>query len=89
MELWEQMVGIKKLIEKENREGGELTDLPCPFCGKPRSQRSDYVRCQPCGLNWLEGEDMSKSPLVSREPFLSSAYNRGTSASKEETDGGV
>ena len=26
---------------------------PCPFCKKPRVERSDYIRCLPCGINWL------------------------------------
>ena len=84
------MSEVLELMEKLKREievGGELKSLPCPKCGLPRSQRSDYVRCSPCGLNWLQGEDMSKSPLLSREPFLSSAFNRGTPSSKTEPDG--
>ena len=85
--MWEQMVETKKLIEKENREGGDLKHLPCPFCHKPRSQRSDYVRCQPCGINWLQGEDLSRHPLVSREPYLSSAKNRGTSPTSTPENG--
>ena len=39
---------------------------PCPFCGVPRHQRSDYVRCQPCGVNWLAGEDLNKDPRNAR-----------------------
>lgn len=60
---------------------------PCPKCGRPRVQRSDYVRCNPCGQNWLDGEDLSRDPRLSREPFLSSAYNRGTQSSKTDLDG--
>jgi hypothetical protein len=39
---------------------------PCPFCLKPRVQRSDYVRCNPCGTNWLRGEDLIRDPRLSR-----------------------
>lgn len=39
---------------------------PCPFCGIARHQRSDYVRCQPCGINWLDGEDLDKDPRIAR-----------------------
>lgn len=74
---------------KEIREGGELKDLPCPLCGKPRSQRSDYVRCSPCGMNWMEGEDLNKSPLLSREPYLSSAHYLTTKSSVMVTAGSV
>jgi hypothetical protein len=81
---------MRELIEKLKREaleGGELKDLPCPLCGKPRSQRSDYVRCQPCGKNWLDGEDLTKDPRLSREPYLTNARNRGIQSSKTETPG--
>lgn len=62
---------------------------PCPLCQRPRVQRSDYIRCNPCGKNWLNGEDLTKDPRLSREPFLSSAYNRGIQSSKTEPDGSV
>lgn len=39
---------------------------PCPLCGVPRVQRSDYVRCNPCGVNWLNGEDLDKDPKIAR-----------------------
>jgi hypothetical protein len=29
---------------------------PCPFCQRPRVERSDYLRCNPCGINWLLDE---------------------------------
>lgn len=32
------------------------TEPPCPFCGNPRVGRSDYLRCNPCGVNWLNEE---------------------------------
>lgn len=54
-------------LKRETREGGELKDLPCPFCGKPRSQRSDYVRCQSCGVNWLQDE-MGLPNYLNRNP---------------------
>jgi len=84
MELWQEMVEAKEKVQREAREGGELESLPCPMCGRPRSQRSDYVRCTPCAANWLNGEDLTKDPRLSREPYLSSVRNRGMSASKTE-----
>lgn len=32
------------------------TEPPCPFCQRPRVSRTDYIRCNPCGTNWLDGE---------------------------------
>lgn len=84
-----EMMELMEKLRKEIREGGELKDLPCPMCQKPRSQRSDYLRCSPCGVNWLQGEDITRHPLVSREPYLSSAKNRDTSSSKTEMAGSV
>ncbi len=77
MELYEEILATKEKVMRETREGGELKELPCPFCQKPRSQRSDYIRCQPCGLNWLDGEDYSKNPHLSREPYLSHTKTTG------------
>ena len=45
----------------------ETGDMPpCPFCQRARVQRSDYVRCCRCGVNWLDGEDLSKDPRNER-----------------------
>ncbi len=32
------------------------TEPPCPWCGVPRVKRSDYIRCNPCGTNWIDSE---------------------------------
>lgn len=42
------------------------TEPPCPFCERPRVLRSNYTRCNPCGKNWLIGEDLTKDPRASR-----------------------
>ena len=35
----------------------ETGDMPpCPFCQRARVQRSDYLRCCRCGINWLDSE---------------------------------
>lgn len=52
--------------EERINEPGTMPD--CPFCHKPRVQRSDYLRCNRCGVNWLEGEDVSLDPRKSRMP---------------------
>lgn len=54
-------------LAREIAIGGDLTDLPCPFCHLPRCQRSDYIRCQKCGINWLQGEDLSRDPRIERK----------------------
>ena len=42
------------------------TEPPCPFCAKPRVRRSDYTRCNRCGMNWQDGENLSLDPRASR-----------------------
>lgn len=57
---------IKDKLKLEIGIGGNLTNLLCPLCGLPRCQRSDYIRCQRCGVNWLPGEAMDKNPTIDR-----------------------
>lgn len=49
--------------ETRNETG---TMPPCPFCQRFRVQRSDYVRCCLCGVNWLDGEDLDHDPRIER-----------------------
>jgi uncharacterized Zn finger protein (UPF0148 family) len=51
-------------LREEIEKGG--SESPCPFCGIPRLQRSDYIRCCRCGINWLEGETLDKDPRTER-----------------------
>ena len=67
-ELAHQMLAVKDQIQVEMREGGTLKDLPCPFCGLPRCLRSDYIRCQKCGVNWWEGTDLTRNPHAKPAP---------------------
>lgn len=46
-------------IHREIEVGGNLKDLPCIYCKKPRCDRSDYIRCSSCGRNWKKGTDYS------------------------------
>lgn len=52
--------------EQEQARAERLAEVgtmpPCPFCGRPRVERSDYIRCNPCGINWIEGTDWGKRP---------------------------
>lgn len=49
MEDWFKMTPQERI----NEEGIEPD---CPFCHKPRVSRSDYIRCNRCGVNWLDEE---------------------------------
>ena len=49
------------------------TEPPCPFCQRPRVKRSDYIRCNPCGVNWLDGEDLTRDPRNARMRAIVSA----------------
>lgn len=49
---------------REQRLAEVGTKPPCPFCGRPRVERSTYIRCNPCELNWGEDQDIFKHPLA-------------------------
>ncbi len=83
----EELTELMEKLQREAREGGELKDMPCPMCGRPRSQRSDYIRCTPCATNWLAGEDRTKDPRLSREPYLSWKINQGGARSANVNTG--
>ena len=46
------------------------TEPMCPFCGSPRVARSDYIRCLPCGVNWLN-EEMNLPDYLNLDPRVS------------------
>jgi hypothetical protein len=52
---------------REQRLNEAGTEPPCPFCQRPRVSRSDYIRCNPCGVNWLN-EEMSLPNYLDRDP---------------------
>lgn len=72
---------LRELL-RQDRLNEPGTMPPCPFCQRARVQRSDYVRCNPCGLNWLEGENLALSPHLSREPYLSWKRTKDTGFSE-------
>jgi ribosomal protein L37AE/L43A len=45
------------------------TGPDCPFCRKPRVVRSSYLRCNPCGKNWLD-EEMHLPNYLNRNPSV-------------------
>ena len=63
------------------------TEPPCPFCHRPRVKRSDYVRCNPCATNWLEGEDLSRDPREGRKRAW--LATKGIARTRTESSDGV
>ena len=55
---------LKQTRQERLSEAGSLP--ACPFCGVARVQRSDYIRCNPCGINWLDGENWEANPKIER-----------------------
>jgi hypothetical protein len=53
--------------ERQKRLAEVGTGPECPFCQKPRVLRSDYLRCNPCGVNWLM-EEMHLPNYLNRNP---------------------
>lgn len=75
-----------KMITEEQQEaarqayfGEKGTEPPCPFCQKPRVKRSDYIRCLPCGVNWLQGENIFADPRIERHAQLIRELRSGNS----------
>ena len=52
---------------REERLAEVGTEPPCPFCQKPRVSRSDYIRCNPCGVNW-SNDEMHLPNYLDRDP---------------------
>lgn len=46
----------------EERMAEAGNEPPCPFCERLRVRRSSYIRCNPCGKNWMEGQDIFRHP---------------------------
>lgn len=62
------------------------TEPACPFCGRPRVSRSDYIRCNPCVVNWLN-EEMQLPGYLDRNPAACRAEAaRTVSATKPTAD---
>ena len=65
-------------LTREQRLAEVGSEPPCPRCGKPRVSRSTYIRCNPCGMNWGEGQDIFKHPHT--RAMLSTSPGLGTTA---------
>lgn len=67
-ELVEHFAGLRERLAYEIANGG--SECPCPFCGLPRCQRSDYIRCSQCGINWSPGDELDRDPRMSFLPRI-------------------
>lgn len=59
------------------------TEPACPFCQTPRVKRNDYIRCNPCGVNWLNGEDITTDPRKARKAEM--LRTQGIASSRQDT----
>jgi hypothetical protein len=82
-ELHDELMAMKRRI---NTEVG--TEPPCPFCQKTRVTRSSYIRCNPCGINWFDGENLSMDPKLERYTKMVESM-RGTASSPMAGKNGV
>lgn len=69
---------------REARRNDPGTEPPCPFCQRPRVKRSDYIRCNPCGVNWLM-EEMHLPNYLNRDPRISRAEAARTASTAKPT----
>jgi len=74
-------------LNRQERMSEVGTEPPCPFCHQPRVMRSDYVRCNLCGVNWLF-EEMHLPNYLSRNPAAARSeaarMARGTKPTAEQ-----
>lgn len=76
---WNQMTSSEQLQARRERLSEPGNEPPCPFCGVERVRRFDYTRCNLCGINWLDGEDLTRNPKAERwEKFMGSASAQST-----------
>lgn len=69
---------------REQRLNEVGTEPMCPFCGIPRVLRSDYIRCNKCGVNWL-AEEMHLPDYLNRDPRVARTENAHTVNSTKPT----
>ena len=64
-----------------NEQGAEP---PCPWCKKPRVLRSNHIRCNGCGVNWL-AEEMHLPNYLNLDPRVARARDARTANSTSRT----
>lgn len=73
-------------LSREERLNEVGTEPDCPLCGKPRVSRSDYIRCNPCGVSWLQ-EEMHLANYLSSDPrIVRAAHARTANIQKPTAD---
>ena len=79
----------KHLLEWREQLAREVgTESPCPFCGEPRVRRSDYIRCNLDGINWLDEERhlpdyLNRNPAAARSAASMATTPRSAATSAE------
>lgn len=76
---------------REQRRNEVGNESPCPFCKIRRVRRTDYTRCNQCGVNWLDEENtfpvyLDQDPRISRHARYMAEVRAGSGPSK---DGGA
>lgn len=82
-ELGRQLLAWNRQVQSE-----QGTETACPMCQTPRvSRESGYIRCNQCGVNWLQGENRSKDPRVERyHAVMASARSKSAGNSAAAAD---
>ena len=70
-------------LERLAEKGAEPA---CPFCRRPRVLRSDYIRCNVCGVNWAAGE-MHLPNYLNMDPRVARTKSALTGSSTRPTAG--
>ena len=72
-------------LNRQERLNEVGTEAPCPFCQRPRVWReSGYIRCNPCGVNWLM-EEMHLPNYLSLDPRVSRKAAARTENTQQHT----
>jgi hypothetical protein len=73
-------------MTREERMNEVGTEPTCPFCQRPRVTRSDYIRCNRCGVNWLQSE-MDLPNYLDRDPRVARKERALTESTAQPTAG--
>jgi ribosomal protein L37AE/L43A len=73
-ELVKALTAEEQELLRAARMGEKCEELPCPFCRRPRVKRSAYIRCNRCGLNWLDGQDLMLHPHSKGQPMRGTGF---------------
>lgn len=86
---WAMMTQEQQEEARKERLNEAGAGPDCPFCGKPRVVRSDYLRCNREGINWLDAE-MHLPNYLNRNPSSARAeYARMVAPQSKRADSGT